>query len=91
MERENCFDKEYGEDIKKLGMNRKGQPESSLWNQVYKLNGLIYRELDICKDEGINPKWSRCYHKLLEVGEKRFGKYGYVFAGRMFIRKDKLL
>ena len=89
MERENRFEKEYGEILKRLDKDSKGKLVP-IYKQVYILNGLIYNELDICRAEGINPKWSRCHHMLIDEGEKRFTKHGYVYAGRIFVRKDKI-
>ena len=89
MEREKCFEREYGGILKRLDVDRKGKPVP-IYKQVYMLNKLIYAELDICRDQGINPKWSRCHNILIDEGEKRFTKHGYLYAGRIFVRKDKI-
>ena len=88
MEREN-FNYFYGSEIERLEIGKDGK-KLPIYQQVYKLNGLIYNELDVCRANGINPKWSRCHHMLIYEGEKRFGEYGYVYAGIIFVRKDKI-
>ena len=90
VDRVNCFERDYGEDIKKLNKDNYGKT-LSIPMQVYKLNGLIYRELDTCRSEGIEPKNSECYQILLREGKERFEKHNYVFAGRIFVHKDKLI
>jgi hypothetical protein len=89
VDRKDCFIRDYGKNIETLSRDKgKLLP---IYEQVYKLNGLIYRELDICRDEGINPKNSECYNILLKEGKERFEKYNYKFNGRIFVHKDKLV
>ena len=83
------FEKDYGKDIKRLSTSKYGKT-LTIPIQVYKLNGLIYKELDTCRHEGIDPKTSECHYMLLEEGKKRFEKHGYIYGGRIFVRKDKI-
>ena len=85
--RKDKFEKEYKNKLKMLDKDINGQPVP-IYKQVYKLNGLIYNELDICRCEGIDPKFSECYKLLLKEGKERFEKHGYIFAGRIFIKKS---
>ena len=89
MYRTNLFEEKYGDIVNNLDKLKDVNGHTlSIGQQVYKLNGLIYKELDACRVEGIDPKESECYQKLLQEGKDRFEQHEYEFMGRMFIKKD---
>ena len=69
-------------------LNRGGK-YMSIRQQVYKVNGEIFRMRKLCRQRKIKLENYQPFKELMEEATKRYRAYGYCYDGNSFVNKYK--